>query len=108
MERRPILVLVTTPDATVASRLARDLVDRKLAACCNLISGIQSIYRWEGKTCEEPEILLVIKSTSDLFADLEIAVRESHPYDVPEIIALPIQHGSAPYLNWLVQSTGKE
>lgn len=101
---QPILVFVTAPDADVAASLARQLVERYLAACCNVVPSIRSIYRWEGEICDDPEVLVIIKSTSDKFSQLETCIRELHPYDVPEIIAVPISEGSRSYLDWLIQS----
>lgn len=103
-DSRPIIVFVTAPDTDVAASIGRRLVERRLAACCNIVPGLRSIYRWEGKICDDPEVLMVIKSTSEQFNKLEEAVREWHPYDVAEIIAVPISEGSRPYLDWLAQS----
>ncbi len=101
----PIVVLITVPDMKVARRVAKPLVEEGLAACVNLVPGVRSIYRWEGKTCDEPELLLLVKTRRACFAALERRVRELHPYSVPEVIALPIVEGSAPYLDWVAAST---
>lgn len=84
--------------------MAVALVESGLAACCNLIPGVRSIYRWEGRVCDEPEWLLAVKTLRERLEALEAKVREVHSYDMPEIIATPIVAGSAPYLDWLRES----
>jgi periplasmic divalent cation tolerance protein len=101
-----LVVLVTAPDADEAARLARLAVEARLAACGSVVPGLRSIYRWQGKVHDEPEVLLVLKTTRARFEPLrELLVRE-HPYDVPEVLALPVEAGSAPYLAWLEGETG--
>lgn len=99
------VVLVTAPDARTAAGLARSLVDARLAACVNLVPGIRSIYRWEGKMCDDAEVLCIVKTRHALLDALVACIREEHPYTVPEIIALPLVAGSAPYLAWLAAAT---
>jgi periplasmic divalent cation tolerance protein len=102
-----IVVYVTAGSLAEADRLARVLVEERLAACVNRIGPIQSVYRWEGKLEQSEEQLLVIKTQNKLFAALEKRVRELHSYSVPEIVALPIVDGSPDYLRWLgEQATG--
>ena len=96
-----IVICVTAGSTSEASRLARALVEERLAACVNQIGPIQSVYRWEGKLEESVEQLLIIKSRKELFPALEKRVRELHSYSVPEIVALPIIDGSPDYLRWL-------
>jgi periplasmic divalent cation tolerance protein len=96
-----LVVLVTAPDAETAADLARGLVEERLAACGNVLPGLRSIYRWEGEVHDEPEVLLVLKTTRARFEALRLAVLRRHPYQVPEVIALPVEAGSAPYLAWL-------
>ena len=96
-----IVVLVTAGSAAEGERVARALVEERLAACVNRIAAVQSVYRWQGKVEQSAEELLVIKTRSDLFAALEKRVRELHSYSVPEVIALPITNGSEAYLKWL-------
>lgn len=96
-----IVIYVTAGSTSEASRLARALVEERLAACVNQIGPIQSVYRWEGNLEESVEQLLIIKSRKDLFPALEKRVRELHSYSVPEIVALPIIDGSPDYLRWL-------
>ncbi len=95
-----LVVLTTCPDATTATRIARALLESGLAACITH-QAVHSLYRWQGRIEEEPEVLLLIKTHSRRFADLEMRLKSLHPYDVPEIIALPIAAGSAAYLAWL-------
>lgn len=100
-----IVVLVTVPDPEKGKEIARTLVEGSLAACCNLVGPITSIYRWKGTVCEEPEHLLVIKTRRGLFEPLASKVREIHPYEVPEVIGLPIEKGLAVYLGWMNDAT---
>jgi len=100
-----VAILVTVSSEEEGLRIARDLVDAKLAACVNIISGLRSIYRWEGKICDEGELLLLIKTRMPLFEQVEGKIREIHSYEVPEIVAIPITRGSEAYLNWLREST---
>lgn len=106
MESRPLVVYCTCPDQTTAERIAETLVAERLAACANIVPGLTSIYRWQSQVRREAEVLLIIKTRGVVYSLLETRVRELHPYEVPEIVALPIQAGSAPYLGWLNDSTG--
>ena len=98
---QPIVVLVTCGSEEEALKIANALVEEHLAACANLISPIRSIYRWEGKIWDEREWLLIIKTQSHRFAELEKRVKSLHSYSVPEIVSLPIVGGSISYLSWL-------
>jgi periplasmic divalent cation tolerance protein len=100
-----IVVFVTAPDEQKAAAIGRTLVDEQLAACANLIGPIRSIYRWRDAVEDEPEHLIIIKTRASLFGTLRERVRELHPYEVPEIIAVGIQKGSPPYLDWIRDST---
>ena len=80
-------------------------VAEHLAACCNIVTGVRSIFQWEGKTCDEEEALLIIKTRTPILGTLQERVQELHGYDVPEIIALPVVQGSADYLNWVREQT---
>jgi periplasmic divalent cation tolerance protein len=104
MTEKYILVLCTCPEDVVAARIANTLVEEKLAACVNRLSRMSSTYRWEGKVQTETEALLLIKTTERLLAPLSERIRALHPYEVPEVIALPIEKGSERYLAWLGQS----
>jgi periplasmic divalent cation tolerance protein len=96
-----IVVFVTAGSSAEADKLAQTLVKERLAACVNRVKSITSVYRWQGKVEQAEEELLIIKSKQDCFAGLEKRVREIHSYSVPEIIAVPIVHGSQSYLQWL-------
>ena len=98
----PILVLITAPSMDAAEQLGEMLVSKKLAACVNILPGIRSIYRWEGEIEKDSEVLMLVKTGSALFdTRLVPEVIEAHPYDVPEVIALPIHMGSQLYLDWI-------
>jgi periplasmic divalent cation tolerance protein len=96
-----LVVLSTFPDAETAARIARVLVDERLAACANLVAAVRSIYRWQGAIQDDAESLAIIKTTADRYPALATRIAELHPYEVPEIIALPLADGHPPYLAWL-------
>src|SRR5687768_2515437 len=102
-----IVVLVTTASEEEATTIGRDVVKQGLAACANILALKKSIFQWEGKFAEEQEFLIIVKSRSDLFEDLSIAIQRLHSYKVPEIVAIPILKGSPDYINWLMDSTRK-
>ena len=100
-----IVVLVTCGSAKEARKIARAVVEQRIAACANIVtSPVQSVYRWKGRVESAEEFLLVIKTTQGRFAELKAAVKRLHSYDVPEIIALPIAAGGTNYLNWISES----
>ena len=99
------VVLVTCPDRKTGEDIAGTLVEENLAACANLVDGVTSIYRWKGKIEHDAEMLLILKSRRAHFSLLEARVRELHPYDVPEIIAMDVVAGSRPYLEWIDETT---
>lgn len=99
------VVLVTVSGREKAGKIADALVAENLVACCNLIPGIQSVYRWKGEICRDEETLMVLKTRRDLFEQLRQRVAELHDYEVPEIIALPIIAGHQPYLDWILNET---
>ena len=101
-----MVVLCTFPDIEQARQIGAALVERQVAACVNLLPGVESIYRWEGKVEKAGEVLGIIKTTR--YPELEAAIRELHPYEVPEILALPVQGGLPSYLEWLAASCGTE
>jgi periplasmic divalent cation tolerance protein len=101
-----IVVLITASSEDEAAKIARALVDARLAGCVNIIKNIRSIYSWQGKIEDEPEILMIAKTQKTLMNDLMKKVKELHSYTVPEIIALPIIEGSEDYLRWLREVTG--
>ena len=100
-----LTVLITAPDEENAARIGRALVEERLAACANIIKGVRSIYRWKEEIFDEPECMLLIKTAADKFALLEKRVRELHPYEVPEVIAVKISEGSKQYLDWIEENT---
>lgn len=102
-----MVVFNTCPDRATADALARALVELNLAACVSIVPGIRSVYRWQGKIETGEEQLLMIKTRGARYHDLERELRARHPYEVPEIVALPIAHGFAPYLAWIDEQVGK-
>lgn len=103
---KPLLVITNCPDRASADTLAQTLVEHSLAACVNQLAPCRSVYRWQGQIETAEEIPLLIKTTSDRYAAVEAAIRSQHPYDLPEIIALPIGGGEAAYLAWLAEACG--
>ena len=103
-----IVVLVTAGSEAEAARIGRALVDERLAACVNIVGRIRSIYRWEGAVEDAHEHLLIVKARAVDLARLERRVRQLHSYEVPEVLALPVQDGSAPYLAWLDEATRRD
>lgn len=104
---KAIVVFVTASSEEEADRIGRSLVEERLAACVNLLPTVRSLFWWEGKVSEERETLMVLKTRRSLFPDLAKAVKALHSYQVPEIIALPIQNGSVDYLDWIQTVTSK-
>jgi periplasmic divalent cation tolerance protein len=102
---KPIVVLTTCPDDAAGARIARELVESGLAACVTRVGPVHSTYRWQGAVQDEPEVLLVIKTLSNRYSELEMRLKSLHPYEVPEIIALPVAAGSVDYLSWLRGAT---
>lgn len=100
-----IVVFITCKDQTEASAVADHLLKEKLIACANMVSGIQSMYWWQGKVNTDQEVLMIIKTRKALFPKIVKAVKALHSYTVPEIIALPIVAGNADYLKWIDDST---
>lgn len=97
--------MVTVGNSEEALSIARTLVEEQLVACVNVIPRIRSIYRWKGEICDDEELLLVMKTRSDLFPVLQNRIRKLHSYEVPEIISFPIVEGLPEYLNWVTEST---
>lgn len=100
-----LVVLTNCPDDEVADRIARTLVESGLAACVNRLAPVSSIYRWRGGLERATETPLLIKTTRERYTEVEQAIRALHPYEVPEIIAVAIAAGFAPYLRWIVEET---
>lgn len=101
-----IVVFMTAANVDEARRIAKELVERRLAGCVQILPEIESVYRWNGEVQRDPEILILAKTTAAQFDDLERAVREMHSYDTPEIVAVPMAHVSEPYRAWLIENVG--
>jgi periplasmic divalent cation tolerance protein len=99
-------ILLTAPDADVAERVGRALVAERLAACANIVPGVVSLFRWEGRIQREAEVLVIVKTTDDRVEDLCARVVELHPYQVPEVLVLPVLAGHPPYLDWVRGEVG--
>jgi periplasmic divalent cation tolerance protein len=100
-----IIVLTNMPERAAALRMAGALIERRLAACVNVIDGCTSVYRWQGETASAQELPMLIKTRVALFPEVEAVIRELHPYELPEIVAVPLTAGSADYLSWLADET---
>jgi periplasmic divalent cation tolerance protein len=94
-------ILLTAPDVDVAERVGRALVEERLAACANIVPGVVSLFRWEGEVQREAEVLVIVKTTDERVEDVRARVVELHPYQVPEVLVLPVLAGHAPYLDWV-------
>lgn len=105
---QPLLVLTNVPDAALAHAMAQQLVEQKLAACANILPAVQSVYQWQGAIEQTNEVTLLIKTVRARYEELEAAIKAMHPYDVPEIIALPIIAGLPAYLDWIAHETKKD
>jgi periplasmic divalent cation tolerance protein len=99
------LVISNLPDRASAEKLAHALIDKRLAACVNILSPCRSVYRWEGKIEDAEEFPVLIKTTRERYPALEAAIRAGHPYTVPEIIAIPLAGGLPAYLDWVENET---
>jgi periplasmic divalent cation tolerance protein len=100
-----LLVLTTVKDRVAGTALAQALLERRLAACVNVGAPVESLYHWRGRIETGTEVPLTIKTQAALYPKVEAAIRELHDYEMPEIIAVPITHGCAPYIGWLVDET---
>ena len=100
-----VVVFVTAKDEAEAARILRSLIEKKLAACGNIVRGVRSIYRWEGVVHDEAEALMIIKARRSAFPLLEAEIRRQHSYTTPEILALPVVAGSEAYLKWAGEAT---
>jgi periplasmic divalent cation tolerance protein len=105
MQENHILILCTVPDRGSGEAIARALVEERLAACVNLVPGLSSTYRWQGKVEQAEEFQLIIKTSGARFEAVRDRIKSLHSYDLPEIIAVPISKGETAYLNWLTEST---
>jgi periplasmic divalent cation tolerance protein len=102
-----LVVMTNAPDMDVARKIAADLLEKKLAACVNIVSGCESHYVWKGKLEQASEVQLQIKTTVSRYAEIEASVRALHPYELPEIIAVTVSRGSHDYLAWVAEETWK-
>lgn len=102
-----LIALSTFPNAEVAAAIARQLVESKLAACVNLIPSVRSIYTWEDEVCDETEVLAVIKTARERLEAVRAAILAEHPYECPEVIALDVDGGHQPYLDWVMAMTAE-
>jgi len=100
-----LVVLTNLPDRGAALKLARELVERRLAACVNVLADCSSVYRWKGEVENAQEVPVLIKTRAAMYDELEAAINELHPYELPEIIALPVVRGLAEYLEWVSAGT---
>ncbi|MHA1338710.1 MAG: divalent-cation tolerance protein CutA [Promethearchaeota archaeon] len=107
-KHEPMIFLITIGNKKDAEELAYKLVESKLAACCNLIEGLTSIYYWNGKIEKDSELLIIAKTSKNKADELISFVKQNHPYDVPECIGLPIAKGNEDYLNWIFDSLNRE
>jgi periplasmic divalent cation tolerance protein len=101
-----LLVLTNLPDRAAAERLADSLIEKRLAACINILAPCRSVYRWKNAVQHDEEHPMLIKTTAEGYAALEAAIRAGHPYELPEIIAVPIERGLPAYLDWVAAQTG--
>lgn len=97
-------IILTSAKAENGTDIARKLIENRLAACVQ-IAPLHSFYEWDGKVCEDDEVLLIIKTRASLFADVQNLILTKHVYEIPEIISIPIENGFTPYLNWISQNT---
>jgi periplasmic divalent cation tolerance protein len=100
-----IVVFCTCPNRRVGEKIGRTLVEERLAACANVVPGLTSIYRWEGKICRDREVLLIVKTRRLKYTVLARRIKSLHPYSVPEILGIPIARGNSEYLSWVLDSS---
>lgn len=105
MESTKLLVLTNLPDRAAAEKLAELLLERRLAACVNILAPCRSVYRWKGAVQHDEEHPMLIKTTAERYPELEQAIRGAHPYELPEIVAVPIERGLPAYLDWVAAET---
>lgn len=105
MDTDVMLLLTTCPDEAAAQRLATALLERRQAACVSRMPGLMSSYRWQGRIAEDAEVLVLIKAPAARYPEIEASIRELHPYEVPELIGLPVIAGLPAYLDWVASET---
>ncbi len=101
-----IVIYCTVPDKKVARNITKILMRHKLAACVSMVDRVNSVFSWDGEICEEKEVLMMIKTRRANYAKIKLVIEDLHPYEVPEVIALPVVDCSEDYLKWLVKETG--
>lgn len=106
--QQALLVLSNMPDTATAETIARALVECRIAACVNILPAVRSVYRWQGAIEEAAEVTVFIKTSDDRYAEVEKTIKELHPYQVPEVIALPVSAGLPTYLQWVLAETEKD
>lgn len=104
---RAVVVYTTFPGLVEAERVGKELVERRLAACANILPGMVSHYRWEGKVERAEEVVMLIKTRASLAGDVSAAIRELHSFDVPAIVVIPLESVEGNYLGWLLESTAR-
>ncbi len=105
MQQQFSMCFVTAPSGEVATRIASDLVTRRLVACCNIVPGVSSVYEWKGVINVDAEVLMLMKTQTALVPEVVAAVKAQHPYELPEVISTPLGAGSAEYLAWVAANT---
>jgi periplasmic divalent cation tolerance protein len=108
MDEQVLLAMTNVPDASTARTMARALVETRLAACVNILPGVQSVYRWQGAVEEAAEVTLLAKTTRRHYPQLQQAILAAHPYELPEVIAWPLTQGHLPYLRWVATETSSD
>ena len=101
----PMVVYTNAPDREVATQIARALVEKRLAACVNVLAGCTSVYRWEGNVENAEEVPLIIKTRAARYPEVEATIRQLHPYELPEVIAVPVTQGLPDFLQWVAEET---
>lgn len=99
------IINCTVGNKEEAIKIAKELVNKRLIACCNIVSSVTSVYEWENKLNEDEEVLMIMKSKTELFKETEVEIKRLHSYDIPEIICTPIIEGNIEYLNWINTQT---
>ena len=107
MDSNALIVLCTCPDQESAERIANHLVEHRLAACVNISSPVKSVYRWQGEIETADEYMLFIKTSASSYDELERTIMSAHPYEFPEVVAVPVERGQQNYLGWITQCTSK-
>ncbi len=108
MDSEHLVVLCTCPDHAIAEEIAKTLIDYGCAACVSIIPGVTSVYAWEGKVHQDSELQLLIKTTRGAYREVEETVQRLHPYELPEIIAVPVVKGQGDYLQWISIQTRRD